>query len=115
METTRPTTAPFNSEFIGVEAFLGFHSDGDFNRFCLAYRFTNRDFDGGVLGLAYVASRGSAGGICDSNLNTGIVTILNYRRRVPTQVTVLTTAHEAGHNFGSEVSGHLNQDKVTLS
>ena len=46
-----------------------------------------------------------AGGICESRLNTGIVTLLNYGRRVPTAVTTLTMAHEAGHNFGSEVSG----------
>ena len=38
-------------------------------------------------------------------LNTGIVTLLNYGRRVPTGVTTITFAHEAGHNFGSEVSG----------
>ena len=88
-----------------MEAFLQLHSQNDFERFCLAYRFTNRDFDGGVLGLAYVASEGLAGGICDRNLNTGIVTILNYRQRVPREVTVLTLAHEIGHNFGSEVSG----------
>ena len=55
------------------------------------------------------------GGICEEQatftdgvqrtLNTGIVTLLNYGRRVPTGVTTITFAHEAGHNFGSEVSG----------
>ena len=87
-----------------MEAFLRFHSDDGFDRVCLGYRITYRDFDGGVLGLAYVAKQGSAGGICENRFNTGIVTILNYRQRVPTQVTVLTLAHEVGHNFGSEVS-----------
>ena len=99
-----PSVPPFAAEFIGVEAFLRFHSDEASDMFCLSYRFTYRDFDGGVLGLAYVASLGKAGGICEDRLNTGIVTLLNYNQRVPTPVTVLTLAHEAGHNFGSEVT-----------
>lgn len=55
----------------------------------------------------------SPGGICERyqtfsggvrrTLNTGIVTLLNYGRRVPTGVSALTFAHEAGHNFGSQV------------
>lgn len=103
IETDEPTNR-FSAEFIGVEAFLQYHSEDDSSEFCLSYRFTNRDFNGGVLGLAYVAKRGSAGGICEDRLNTGIVTILNYNRRVPTAMTTLTLAHEAGHNFGSEVT-----------
>ena len=92
---------------MGVERFLQLHSEEDFSGFCLSYRFTNRDFDSGVLGLAYVAKQGATGGICEDRLNTGIVTILNYNQRVPTQVTVLTLAHEAGHNFGSEVQAYI--------
>ena len=55
----------------------------------------------------------SPGGICEryqtfaggvrKTLNTGIVSLLNYGRRVPTGVSALTFAHEAGHNFGSQV------------
>ena len=55
----------------------------------------------------------SPGGICERyqtfaggvrrTLNTGIVTLLNYGRRVPTGVSALTFAHEAGHSFGSPV------------
>ena len=57
----------------------------------------------------------SPGGICESyqtfsggvrkTLNTGIVSLLNYGRRVPTGVSALTFAHEAGHSFGSIVCG----------
>ena len=53
------------------------------------------------------------GGICenlqtftggvDQTLNTGIVTILNYNSRIPAPISALTFAHEAGHNFGSNV------------
>ena len=55
----------------------------------------------------------SPGGICEryqtfsggvrKTLNTGIVSLLNYGRRVPTGVSALTFAHEAGHSFGSPV------------
>lgn len=55
----------------------------------------------------------SPGGICEryqtfsggmrKTLNTGIVSMLNYGRRVPTGVSALTFAHEAGHSFGSPV------------
>lgn len=106
---TSPSAPPFDNEFIGVERFLQEHSRrSNFDQvFCLHYRFTHRDFDGGVLGLAYVAKQGSRGGICQEELNTGIVTTLNYGQRVPPAVTVLTFAHEAGHNFGSEVSATI--------
>ena len=52
------------------------------------------------------------GGICDPprtqngvqmTLNTGIVTNLNYGQMIPPRISALTFAHEAGHNFGSDV------------
>ena len=55
------------------------------------------------------------GGICDNpitqngiqkTLNTGIVTNLNFARQIPPSLSVLTFAHEVGHNFGSNVSQH---------
>ncbi|CAH1772916.1 unnamed protein product [Owenia fusiformis] len=69
---------------------------------------------GGVLGLAYIASPRSysVGGICSSAyfkggytlyLNTGWSSALNrYGNRILTQEADLVTAHEFGHNWGSE-------------
>ena len=62
METTPPDSAPFNNDFLGAAAYLDAHSeDEDWSEYCLSYRFTYRDFDQGVLGLAFVASTGSRG------------------------------------------------------
>lgn len=55
VESSPPSSGdPFANNFLGVQAFLDLHSRGDFSQFCLSYRFTNRDFDNGVVGLAYI-------------------------------------------------------------
>jgi len=83
-------------------------------RYCLAHLFTYTAFDNGVLGLAYIASPRiySVGGLCSLDytknghklfLNTGWSSSLNrHQRRLLTQEADLVTAHEFGHNFGSE-------------
>uniref|UniRef100_A0A672Q971 Disintegrin and metalloproteinase domain-containing protein 10 n=1 Tax=Sinocyclocheilus grahami TaxID=75366 RepID=A0A672Q971_SINGR len=105
-------TNPFRFPNIGVEKFLELNSEQNHDDYCLAYVFTDRDFDDGVLGLAWVgAPSGSSGGICEKNkqysdgkrksLNTGIITVQNYASHVPPKVSHITFAHEVGHNFGS--------------
>uniref|UniRef100_A0A2K5CU40 ADAM metallopeptidase domain 10 n=1 Tax=Aotus nancymaae TaxID=37293 RepID=A0A2K5CU40_AOTNA len=107
-------TNPFRFPNIGVEKFLELNSEQNHDDYCLAYVFTDRDFDDGVLGLAWVgAPSGSSGGICEKSklysdgkkksLNTGIITVQNYGSHVPPKVSHITFAHEVGHNFGSPV------------
>lgn len=92
-------------------------SEIDHDDYCLALLFTNRDFPGGALGLAWIADSDhmSSGGICSRRmffdekeealyLNTAVVTLLNYGARVPRKASVITVAHELGHGFGSEVN-----------
>lgn len=49
-------TNQFCSPNIDVSNFLNLNSQFNHNDFCLAYIFTYRDFSGGTLGLAWVAS-----------------------------------------------------------
>ncbi|XP_076853321.1 disintegrin and metalloproteinase domain-containing protein 10 isoform X2 [Brachyhypopomus gauderio] len=108
----KDSSNPFRFANIGVEKFLELNSEQNHDEYCLAYVFTDRDFDDGVLGLAWVgAASGSSGGICEKiklysdgkkkSLNTGIITVQNYASHVPPKVSHITFAHEVGHNFGS--------------
>ncbi|XP_062593437.1 disintegrin and metalloproteinase domain-containing protein 10 homolog isoform X2 [Saccostrea cucullata] len=111
----RTNALSFCNPNIDVSNFLNLNSLDDHDPFCLAFAFTYRDFSGGTLGLAWVGSpSAAAGGVCEryktvreqgravqKSLNTGIVTLINYARRVPPRVSHLTFAHEVGHNFGS--------------
>ena len=106
----------FGAANISVTTFLDLWSQEDHSQFCLALLLTNRDFNGGVLGLAWVAepAGGNRGGICEQSpvrlqtgqryLNTAIATFINFGRQQPRSASVVTIAHEFGHNFGSPVS-----------
>lgn len=109
---------PYAQTYIGVERFLDIisleeTSADEIKRYCLSHVFTYRDFEDGVLGLAWVgeAAGKAAGGICEiarrykdgrKTLNTGVVTFVNYNKEVPSRVSEVTFAHELGHNFGAK-------------
>ncbi|KAH9495571.1 hypothetical protein Btru_013628, partial [Bulinus truncatus] len=93
-----------------------FGQDRDLTNFCLAHLFTHRKFEGGVLGLAYIASprKFSTGGICSLlgstkiAYNTGFSSTMNTKgNNMLTQEAVLVTAH--GHNWGSEHDAETNE------
>ncbi|CAH1791913.1 unnamed protein product, partial [Owenia fusiformis] len=114
--TDRLTTGyKLKDESMSVVSYLNSFSEYNFDAYCLGTAFTYRDFDDGVLGLAFIASSsgyGSPGGICQSrifypprsreyNFNTGLVSFINHGSRVPRGVSTTTITHEFGHNFGS--------------
>ena len=115
LSPTDPAYSGLSNTGLAVTDFLNLWSTYNHDTYCLAMLLTYRTFSGGVLGLAWVASPpgGNAGGICQTqvtlssgvmNLNTAIVTFQNYGARVARPVSVITIAHEIGHNFGSPAS-----------
>ncbi|CAH2049560.1 unnamed protein product, partial [Iphiclides podalirius] len=107
-----------------LEVFSREYSHKDF---CLAHLFTDLKFEGGILGLAYVGSprRNSVGGICTPEyfkngytlyLNSGLSSSRNhYGQRVITREADLVTAHEFGHNWGSEHDPDVAECSPTAS
>lgn len=99
---------------LGIDPMLDLLSDDNHDDVCEAFLFTDRDFDGGILGLAWIGNPSSTGGVCSKNYdtgggkkksyNTGIVTLKLYGRFTPPKVSEVTFAHELGHGFGSQVS-----------
>ncbi|XP_033733808.1 disintegrin and metalloproteinase domain-containing protein 10-like [Pecten maximus] len=101
------------SDSTDVYAYLNQFSKYNFNDYCLGIAFTSRDFEDGVVGLAWVGNSdvyGPPGGICQTrlslsgelfNLNTALVSLFNYGSRIPSYRAALTVAHEFGHSFGS--------------
>lgn len=100
---------------VGIDTLLDYFSTMNHESVCEAFLFTDRDFEGGILGLAWIGDGdgNAAGGICDKHndyngkkrsYNTGVVTMKLYGRFTPPRISEITFAHELGHGFGSEVS-----------
>ena len=90
----------------------------DWSSYCLAHLFTYQSYENSVLGLAYVSSplHYELGGICSRqtfrsanrqpvSLNIGLSSYKSVSRnqgRLLQREAELVTAHEFGHNWGSE-------------
>lgn len=99
---------------VGINTLLDYFSSVNHEAVCEAFLFTNRDFEDGVLGLAWIGdgTGSTTGGICDKyfdygggkkrSFNTGIVTLKLYGRFTPPRISEITFVHELGHGFGSK-------------
>lgn len=97
-----------------TELLEAFGRTTDYGRYCLAHLFTSQAMPDSVLGLAYIANpaQGSLGGICSPTstykgypaiFNTGFSSSKNGAGSTVTLIQqFLVTAHELGHNWGSE-------------
>lgn len=118
-ETGKPPSnlpAQVTDSNVGIDTLLDLFSSIDHGDVCEAFLFTDRDFEGGILGLAWIGDPdgAAAGGICDKfvdygggkkrSYNTGVVTMKLYGRFTPPRISEITFAHELGHGFGSQVS-----------
>jgi disintegrin and metalloproteinase domain-containing protein 10 len=108
-----PSQDPFYDLELSVHELLSKLADQSLDQYCLAHLLTYRDFQKGVVGLAYTAHTGSwnNGGICSKrvktedgmkNLNCGLSSGMNYQEALPRMVHSLVIAHELGHNLGSK-------------
>lgn len=106
------TPEMLQQEHITIYRLLEHFSKMNHSSTCLAYLFTDRSFENGVTGLAYVGYPfGQPGGICDpyanyagewKSYNTGLVSFQLYNREAPPAITEVTFAHELGHSFGAQ-------------
>ena len=109
-------------EDLTVHHYLNRFSEYDFSSYCLGVAFTYRDFENGVVGLAWVANSnplGRSGGICEERVadtnnkpysfNTLILSQFNGGAFYPSYTTALALTHELGHSFGSP---HDNLDET---
>lgn len=101
-------TDPFTSSEVGTPAsaddLLKRIQQRDHSEYCLMHLFTNVDFVGGVVGLAYIG-RSSGAGICEDSLpstNCGFTTFSNFGKLQPPWITSTVFTHEVGHNFGAD-------------
>ncbi|XP_048587301.1 disintegrin and metalloproteinase domain-containing protein 10 [Nematostella vectensis] len=101
----------YKDDNLAIDVMLNLLSSDDHSDVCEAFMFTDRDFDNGILGLAWIGKPNFLGGICSRyskvggqyiSYNTGVVTLKLYRLFTPPKVSEVTFAHELGHGFGSE-------------
>eukprot|EP00038_Savillea_parva_P005852 m.160320 g.160320 ORF g.160320 m.160320 type:complete len:827 (+) comp11930_c0_seq1:1761-4241(+) len=104
-----PTSAGGNptpgSNYPDGTTYLNAVTNGLKNRYtdtCTSLVFTHRDFQEGVLGMAWVAEENGYGGICDPVFNCGFNTGINFGQIVTPFIASLVFSHEVGHNWGAQ-------------
>ncbi len=96
--------------------FSRYFSKNPFDEFCLAYIFTDIDFDNGTAGLANIGTICKPSQVRTANncawvrcrtlffllfQNSGMVTLVNHGKWTGLRRSALTFLHELGHNFGA--------------
>ncbi|KAH0625836.1 hypothetical protein JD844_034134 [Phrynosoma platyrhinos] len=90
---------PSLSPFIGPEMLLMLHSESNWDRYCLSFLLTDRDYrDSGGICSKHRHFQGK-----EASLNTGLITMQKYGQLLPSRMIHVTLAHELGHSLGAYV------------
>ena len=103
---TVPTSLPVPPMTGPQQLLNAFSQAPEISSYCLGHLFDHVDFSG-TVGLAWLGTPNTLGGICEENhptygnTNAGFTTDLSFTAQQIYSVNGLVTTHEIGHNMGS--------------